>query len=183
MYYFCCQIYIWVFLGGSDSKRLPTMWETWVQSLGQEDLLEKEMATHSSILAWKIPWMVELSRWQSVGSQRVGHNWATSRHFTSSAFSKTSLNIWKFMVHILLKPVLENFEHYFTNVWDEYNCAVLWAFFGIASLWDWNENCSLLATAKFSKFAGILSAAHSQHHLSGCEIAQLVFHHLHYLCS
>jgi len=47
----------------------------------------------------------------------------------SSAFSKTSLNIRKFTVHILLKPVLENFEHYFTSVWDECNCAVVWAFF------------------------------------------------------
>ena len=58
----------------------------------------------------------------------------------SSAFSKTSLNIWKFMVHVLLKPGLENFEHYFTSLWDEHNCAVVWAFFGIAFLWDWNEN-------------------------------------------
>ena len=58
----------------------------------------------------------------------------------SSAFSKTSLNIWKFLVHILLRPGLENFEHYFTRVWDEYNCVVVWAFFGIAFLWDWNEN-------------------------------------------
>ena len=49
----------------------------------------------------------------------------------SSAFSKTSLNIWKFSVHVLLKPGLENFEHYFTSVWDECNCAVVWAFFGI----------------------------------------------------
>ena len=57
-----------------------------------------------------------------------------------SAFSKTSLNIWKFMVHVLLKPGLETFEHYFTNVWDECNCAVVWAFFGIAFLWDWNAN-------------------------------------------
>ena len=55
-------------------KRLPTMWETWVQSLGQEDLLEKEMATHSSILAWKIPWTEEPGRLQSMGSQRVGHD-------------------------------------------------------------------------------------------------------------
>ena len=55
-------------------KRLPTMWETRVQSLGQEDLLEKEMATHSSILAWKIPRMVEPGRLQSMGSQRIGHN-------------------------------------------------------------------------------------------------------------
>ena len=58
----------------------------------------------------------------------------------SSAFSKTSLNIRKFMVHILLKPGLEIFEHYFTRVWDECNCVVVWAFFGIAFLWDWNEN-------------------------------------------
>ena len=58
----------------------------------------------------------------------------------SSAFSKSNLNIWKFMVHELLKPSLENFEHYFTSVWDECNCAVVWAFFGIAFLWDWNEN-------------------------------------------
>ena len=55
----------------------------------------------------------------------------------SSAFSKTSLNIWKFTVHILLKPGLENFEHYFTSMWDECNCAVVWAFFRIAFLWDW----------------------------------------------
>ena len=55
-------------------KRLPTMWETWVQSLGREDLLEKEMATHSSILAWKIPWTVEPGRLLSMGSQRVGHD-------------------------------------------------------------------------------------------------------------
>ena len=58
----------------------------------------------------------------------------------SSAFSKSSLNIWKFMVNMLLKPALENFEHYFTSVWDECNCVVVWAFFGIAFLWDWNEN-------------------------------------------
>ena len=58
----------------------------------------------------------------------------------SSAFPKSSLNIWKFMVHILLKPNLENFVHYFASVWDECNCVVVWAFFGIAFLWDWNEN-------------------------------------------
>ena len=57
----------------------------------------------------------------------------------STAFSKSSLNIWKFMVHVLLKPGLENFENYFPSVWDECNCAVVWAFFGIAFLRDWNE--------------------------------------------
>ena len=58
----------------------------------------------------------------------------------SSALSKSSWNIWKFTVHVLLKPGLENFENYFTSVWDECNCVVVWAFFGIAFLWDWNEN-------------------------------------------
>ena len=55
-------------------KRLPTMWETWVRSLGREDPREKEMATHSSTLTWEIPWMEEPSKLQSVGLQRVGHN-------------------------------------------------------------------------------------------------------------
>ena len=58
----------------------------------------------------------------------------------SSAFSKTSLNIWNFMVHILLKPGLENFEQIFLSVWEQCNCAVVWSFFGSAFLWDWNEN-------------------------------------------
>ena len=58
----------------------------------------------------------------------------------SSAFSKSSLNLWEFLVHVLLKPGLENFEYDFTSTWDECNCAVVWAFFGIAFLWDWNEN-------------------------------------------
>ena len=55
-------------------KHLPTMRETGVQSLGGEDPLEKEMATHSSTLAWKIPWMEDPGRIQSMGSQRVGHD-------------------------------------------------------------------------------------------------------------
>ena len=59
-------------------KHLPAMWETWVRSLGWEDPLEKEMATHSSILAWRIPWMEEPGGLQSARSQRVVHNWATS---------------------------------------------------------------------------------------------------------
>ena len=64
-------------------KRLPAMRETWVRSLGWEDPLEKEMATHSSTLAWKIPWTEKPCRLQSMGSQRVRHDWATSLHFTS----------------------------------------------------------------------------------------------------
>ena len=101
----------------------------------------------------------------------------------SSAFSKTSLNIWRFTVHILLKPGLENFEHYFTSVWDEYNCLVVWAFFwhclslGLARKLTFS---SPVATAEFPKFAGMLSAALSQHHLLRFEIAQLQVCHFHW---
>ena len=63
----------WSSLVAQTVKHLLTMWETRVRSLGWQDPLEKEMATHSSILAWKIPWM-EPGRLQSMGSQRVGHN-------------------------------------------------------------------------------------------------------------
>ena len=58
---------------------------------------------------------------------------------SGSSFSKSSLNTWKFTVHVLLKPG-SNFDRYFTSVWNECNCAVVWAFFGIAFLCDWNEN-------------------------------------------
>ena len=61
-------------------KHLPPMQETQVRSLGQEDPLEEEMATHSSILAWRIPWMEELGRLQSTGSQRVRHDLAIKHH-------------------------------------------------------------------------------------------------------
>ena len=59
-------------------KHLPAMWKTWVRFLGWEDPMEKEMAIHSSTLAWKIPWTEEPDRLQSMGWQRVGHDWATS---------------------------------------------------------------------------------------------------------
>ena len=95
--------------------------------------------------------------------------------------SKSSLNIWKFSVHVLLKPGLENFEHYFACVWDECSCIIVWTLFDIAFLWDWNENWPFPVCGHcwVFQFAGILSAALSQHHLLGFEIAQLEFHHLH----
>ena len=65
---------MWTSLVAQTVQRLPTVWEIRVQSLGQEDLLEKEMATHSSILAWRIPWTEEPGRLQSTGSQRVGQD-------------------------------------------------------------------------------------------------------------
>ena len=89
----------------------------------------------------------------------------------SSAFFKSSLNIWKFTVHVLLKSGLEDSEHYFANV-KLVQCLSL----GL----EWKLIFSSpVATVEFSKFAGILSVALSQQHLSGFEIAHLEFHHLH----
>ena len=79
-------------------KRLPTMRETGVRSLGWEDPLEKEIATHSSTLAWKILWMEESGRLQSMGSQRVGHGLATSLHFCRN-YRKISLLPGRYSVH------------------------------------------------------------------------------------
>ena len=75
----------------------------------------------------------------------------------SSAFSKSSLNIWKLTIHMLLKPSLENFEHYFTSVWDECNHVVVWAFFGIAFLWDWNEDWSFPVLWPLLTFPNLLA--------------------------
>ena len=80
-------LHIWASLVAQTVKHLPTMWATWVRSLGQEDPLEKEMATHSRILAWKIPWTEDPGRLQSMGSQRVGYNWAISLHLSKLLFS------------------------------------------------------------------------------------------------
>ena len=71
--------------------------------------------------------------------------------------SKSSLNIWKFKAHVLLKPGLENFEHYFASVWDEYICVVVWAFVGIAFLWDWNENWSFPVLWSLLSFPSLLA--------------------------
>ena len=81
-------------------KRLPTVRETWVWSLGQEDPLEKAMAPHSSTLAWKIPWTEEGSRLQSMGSQRVGHDWVTSLHFSDTMEIQTQ--VWSLCLSCLL---------------------------------------------------------------------------------
>ena len=86
---------------------------------------------------------------------------------------------------VILEPkkffgILENFENYFPGVWDECNCVVVWAFFGIAFLWNKNENCPFAVLSLLQNFPNllavqILSAALSQHHLLGFEIAQLDF--------
>ena len=202
-------------------KRLPAMRETRVRSLGWEDPLEKEMATHSSTLAWKIPWPEEPDRLQSMGSQRIRHDWETShcsmsssnccfltcicvsqeagklvwyshlfKNFpqfvviytvkdfsvvseaevdvfleffgffydptavgnlisSSSAFSKSSLNIWEFLVHVLLKPHLENFKHV---RWVQLcsNLNFLWRCFSLGLAWKLTFS-SPVATAEFPR--------------------------------
>ena len=75
----------------------------------------------------------------------------------SSAFSKSSLHIWKFTIHVPLKPGLENFEHYFANMWDECNCVVVWTFFAITFLWDWNENWPFLVLWPLLSFPNLLA--------------------------
>jgi len=75
----------------------------------------------------------------------------------SSAFSKSNLNIWNFKVHVLLKLGLENFEYYFASMWDECNCAVVWAFFGIAFLWGWNENWHFPVLWPLLRFPNLLA--------------------------
>ena len=75
----------------------------------------------------------------------------------SSAFSKSSLKTWKFMVHILLKTHLKNFEHYLISVWDKCISAVVWAFFGIAFLWDLNENSPFPVLWPLRSFLNLLA--------------------------
>ena len=101
-----------VFAFPSRLKCLPAMRETGVQSLGWEDPLEKEMATHSSILAWKIPWMEEPGRLQSTGSQRVGHTERLHFHFLSLPYLRPPspqlhqtggvLHTWNCLLEIVL---------------------------------------------------------------------------------
>ena len=101
----CCttvQIPVWASLVAQRLKHLPGMRETRVWSLGREDPLEKEMATHSSILAWRIPWREEPGRLQSMGSQRVGHDWETSLHFTDTCTIQKHVWLLFFSIFMIL---------------------------------------------------------------------------------
>ena len=144
----------------------------------------------ASLTRWTWVWVNSRSWWwtgrpgvlQFMGSQRVGHDWATeltelnwdvflelSCFFDDPADvgslisgSKSSRNIWKFLVHILLKTSLKDFEHYLVSIWNESNCVVVWTLFSISlSLrLKWKLTFSSpIATAEFSKFADILSIA------------------------
>ena len=74
-----------------------------------------------------------------------------------SAFSKSSLHFWKFSVQVLLKPSLENIEHYFASMWNECNCEVVWTFFGIAFLWDWMKTDLLQSCGPLLSFSNLLA--------------------------
>ena len=84
----------------------------------------------------------------------------------SSAFSKSSLYIWNFSVHILLKPSLRDFEHNFASMWNEHSCTVLWTFFGIALLRDWNVNWSFHSNYKKVQSQRMFKLPHNCTHLT-----------------
>ena len=110
-------------------KGLSAMQETRVRSLGQEDPLEKEMATHSRTIAWKIPWMEEPGRLQSMGSQRVGHDWVTSLyHFIwYSICSKPSLK-FIFLFLSIVCSFLQMSTIPLTKAHFDYPLTCWWAF-------------------------------------------------------
>ena len=93
------------------------------------------------------------------GSADVGNSISCS-----SDFFETSFNIWKFMVHVSLKPGLEHFEHDFISMWDECNCVVVWAFFRIAFLWDWDENWPFPVLWPLLSFPNVLAYWVQQFH-------------------
>ena len=131
------------------------------------------------------PWTAAYQAPPSMGFSRQEYRSGSPVHvgnfiYDFSAFSKSKLNVWKLSVHVLLKPSWENFQCYFSSVWNECNCVVslniLWYYLSLGL--EWKLTFSIpVATAEFSKFAGILNAPLSQHHLSGYEIA-----HLFYVC-
>ena len=98
----------WVSLVAQRLKRLPPMLQTWVWSLGQEDPLEKEMVTHSSILAWRIPWMEKPHRLQSMKSQTVRHDWATSLSLYTEETANTIEDLFWFLARIALLVAMDS---------------------------------------------------------------------------
>ena len=102
-----------------------------------------------------------------------------------SAISKSSFYIWKFSVHILLKPSLEDFEHDLASMWNECSCVVVWSFFGIALLWNWNVNWPFPVVWPLLSIPNLLAYWVQNFNniiLLGFEVAQLEFYHLHQLC-
>ena len=101
-------------------------------------------------------------------------NLVANNQIGSSAFSKSSLYIWKFSVHVLLKPILKDFEHYLASKWNENNCTTFWTVLGIVLLWGQKEKWPFLVLWPLLSFPFLLT-----YDLLRFEIAQLEFHHLH----
>ena len=119
--------YTWASLVAQRVKHLPAVQETRVRSLGWEDLLEKEMATHSSILAWRIPWTEEPGGLQSMGWQRVGHNWATS--LSLSCYTWRLLREWIRRVLIARENIFFYFFNFVPICDDGCSLNLLWSSF------------------------------------------------------
>ena len=122
----CLCTYIWASLVAQMVKCLPTMWETQVWSLDWDDPLEKEMATHSSTLSWKIPRMEEPGRLQSMGSRRVRHNWATSLSLRLYIYINISLHTC-FISHTHTPTYKHVCAQWLSHVWlcDPLDCGLL----------------------------------------------------------
>ena len=142
------------FPGGSDGKASAYNAGDAGSSHGSGRSPEEGNGIHSSTLDWKIPWTEKHGGLQSMGSQRVRHNWVFSG---TLLLFQGSNGCWQFDLWCLclfeiqleylefhssctVEPCLENFKHYFASLWHDCNCAVVWTFSGIAFLWDWNEN-------------------------------------------
>ena len=137
------------------AKPLPVMWETQVQSLGWEDSLEKEMVTHFSTLAWKIPWMEEPGRLHSMGLQRVGNDWVISLSLSFLIMALIDICLWLIVKyrgdsHLLLYIAYScpppNFICLKSNVW----CDGIrrWGLWEIIKSWGWSPHDRISALVR-----------------------------------
>ena len=135
--YISCFFSFMDFPGGSEVKESACNAGAWVRPLGWEDPLEKEMATHSSILAWRIPWMEEPGGLQSMGSQRIGHDWVTSLSLSSHPWCLCFI-IFYYVLAIIQKMIciiiwslwwkclpLHRICFYFLHVWDYHKLRIM----------------------------------------------------------
>ena len=146
----------WEFFGRNDAKaETSVLWPPHVKSwligkdsdAGRDWGQEEKRMTEGEMAGWH-HWLdgreskLSLGVGDGQGGLECCSSWVCKESDTTEKLNWTclSMNIWKFTIQVLLKPGLQNFEHYFTSVWDECNCVVVWTFFGIAFLWDWNEN-------------------------------------------
>ena len=138
------QIWVRTSLVAQIVKHLSTMQETWVQSLGWEDPLEKEMAIHSSTIAWKIPWTEEPGSLQSMGLQRVGHNWATSLTYLRLYLSILG-HTWSFSVMNLWNSQMNQwtYKHIifsWNTMWDRQRKALKYLWLILVDVWQKTKN-------------------------------------------